>query len=62
MIKVTIIHPITHTSDVRYYPYSHTARSWLLLWGFLPSSNSDYHYINYISGATATLTVLENKQ
>lgn len=61
MVKITIINPITQTSDIRYYPYSHTARSWLLLWGFLPSQNSDYLYKNYVSGATATLTIMGYK-
>jgi hypothetical protein len=62
MIKLVIINTAEQTSEVLFYPYAHTARSWLLLWGFLPSQQSEYYYKNYLTGSTAIITVGPFKQ
>lgn len=62
MSTVTVKLPHSKLPEVRHFTYTHNARSWLLLAGYLPvlPSEGDHptDFINPFLGSTATLTVV----
>ncbi len=55
MITVTVYKP-TRTSETHDFYFVHSAKSWLLLSGYLPS-DQDNHFVQVYTGCTATIGV-----
>ncbi len=61
MSTVTVKHPHSNLPEVRQFTYTHNARSWLLLAGYLPllpqGETTDEEYEQPYTGSTAVLHI-----
>ncbi len=57
MVIVHILNPQTETTAIRRYYFIHTAKSTLLCDGFLPQSDSDNTFINWLTGESAVIHI-----
>lgn len=56
MVIVTVYKP-TQTSEIHDFYFTHSAKSWLLLSGYLPSENDEHQFTQPYTGCTAYMEV-----